>query len=888
MRLFLLFLYLMSCPLWLLAQQRSAIKGTVTDTAGVAIESATVTVLKAADSALVSFTLTTTSGKFKIPHLLAGNYRLLITHVRYKSVSQPLRITGEIPEEDIGNIRMSTFSRTLADVVVTAEAPPVTLNGDTVQYNAGSFKVPPNSSVEQLLKKLPGIEVAKDGSVTTQGKKVERILVNGKEFFGNDTRIATQNLAADMLDKIQVYDKKSEQASMTGMDDGNGEKTINLQLKKDKRKGLFGQLAAGAGTDERYTAKAGVHSFKESRQLSLLGWTNNVNQRGFSEPYAGQKDPRASAGYTTTTAAGTNYNKDLSDKSSLSLNYFGGRDRVQNNNDRRRKYILQDSSYEYNEHAATDTTADVHRFNLLFEHAIDSFHSFKINPSLNYQRQQGSSNVNYAQSDIKGTNTSAGINNTSLTGENFDFNNDMVFRKKFRKPGQTFLVLVNNAITSNNASRLLSTLRSDATDSLRQSGKDKINNYSHIIRAMYTFPVLKRTLLQWNATGSIAGNNTNSRTFDFNKNTGQYDIVNDRQTNLYSNNIQQWKTGLKWLSRVGKNINYAIGADLQFTDMQGETHLNGTEQSLNRHYVNLLPNAFFKYAITRSQQLTASYNTSTQLPDITQLQPIPDLRHLPEIRIGNPALQQAYQHMFQLNYMETMGYSGRSLFAGLTFSGTQHKIATADSLAANGERYIRPVNVNGIFALNGHVQLSFPLQWLQTKLRVGGNIGYNQDRSYVNGAENRTRNWYASPTMYVDLSPTDKIDITVGATYGFNYARYTAPRISHTTFSTQQYDLQLDWALFAGLHLNTSLYYVINRQQEGGFNTNIPLWHAAISHSVLKNKRGELKLSIRDILKSNVVIYRNVTPAYIEDNRAQALSRYGLLTFTYKLGRVLQ
>ncbi|ASZ12674.1 TonB-dependent receptor family protein [Chitinophaga pendula] len=888
MRLYFLFLCLIGCPLGLLAQQRYAIKGAVTDTAGTAVESATITILKAADSSLVSFTLTTASGKFRIPHLPAGNYRLLITHVNYKAVSRPLRITGEIPEDDIGNIRMSTFSRTLADVIITAEAPPVTLNGDTVQYNAGSFKVPPNSSVEQLLKKLPGIEVAKDGSVTTQGKKVEKILVDGKEFFGKDTRIATQNLAADMLDKVQVYDKKSEQAMMTGMDDGNGEKTINLQLKKDKRKGLFGQIAAGAGTDQRYTGKAGVHSFKESRQLSLLGWTNNVNQRGFSEPYAAQKDPRASAGYTTTTAVGTNYNKDLSDKSSISLNYFGGRDRILNNTDRRRKYILQDSTYEYNEHATTDTTADVHRFNIVFEHAIDSFQSFKINPSLNYEHQQGRSNVNYAQSDIKGTNTSGGTNNTSLTGDNFDFNNSMVYRKKLRAPGHSFLVLINNAVTSNNANRLLSSIRSNATDSLRQSGKDRITNYSHTAKVFYTFPVWKRTLLQWNAAATISGNRTNSNTFDFNKNTGQYDIVNDRQTNLYSNNIQQWQAGAKWLSRIGKNINYAIGADLLFTGMQGNTHISGAPQSLDRRYTNLLPNLFFKYAITRSQQLTATYTTSTQLPDVSQLQPVPDLRHLPEIRIGNPSLQQAYQHVFQLHYLETMGYSGRSLFAGLVFSGIQHKIATTDSLTANGERYIRPVNVKGTFSLNGHVQLSFPVQWLQSKIRVGGNAGYNQDQSFVNGIENRTRTLYAAPTVYIDLAPTSKIDITLGAAYGFNYARYTAPKITNTTFSTQQYDLQVDWALFAGLHLNTSLYYVINRQQERSFNTNIPLWHAAISHSLLKNKRGELRLTIRDILKSNVVIYRNITPAYIEDNSAQALSRYGLLTFTYKLGRVLQ
>ena len=246
------------------------------------VAAATITVLEKKDSSLVSFTMTDNDGHFELKGIPNGEYRLMITHVNYHNSNILFTISDNNKNAELGNIVMNDKAKVLEEVIVTNEAPPVTLIDDTVQYNAGSFKTQPNANVEQLLKKLPGVKVEKDGTIKAQGEKVNRVLVDGKEFFGNDPKIATKNLPADAMDKVQVYDKQSDQAQLTGFEDGNYEKTINLKLKKDKKKGLFGKVNAGGGNNERYEGKFNVNSFKGARQFSAIGMGNNTNAEGFS------------------------------------------------------------------------------------------------------------------------------------------------------------------------------------------------------------------------------------------------------------------------------------------------------------------------------------------------------------------------------------------------------------------------------------------------------------------------------------------------------------------------------------------------------------------------------------------------------------------------------
>src|SRR5436190_6495726 len=335
------------------AQKSGNVKGVVFDTiAKQSVPAATITVLQAKDSSLVTFTMTNSRGEFSLTNVPYGDYRLLVTHVNYHNVNKYFTINDANKNIDLANIEVSDKNKVLEEVVLMAEAPPVTLIGDTVQYNAGSFKTKPNAVVEDLLKKMPGIKVEKDGTVKAQGQEVKRVLVDGKEFFGTDPKIATKNLPADAVDKVQVYDKLSDQAQLTGFDDGNSEKTINLKLKKDKKKGMFGKINDGAGTDGRYAGRLNANSFKGARQMSAIGMGNNINAEVFSfmdvlnftvalnqlknggsninvnispdDPLAGLLGGNNS-GINTTFGGGVNYNNIIGTKTDLQSNYLYSR-----------------------------------------------------------------------------------------------------------------------------------------------------------------------------------------------------------------------------------------------------------------------------------------------------------------------------------------------------------------------------------------------------------------------------------------------------------------------------------------------------------------------------------------------------------------------------------
>ena len=449
------------------SQKNGSIKGTMQDTLAMQpVAGATLTVMLRKDSSLVSFSMTDNNGNFEIKGLGNGDYRLLITHVNYHNSNKYFSITEDKKQIDLGKLVLHDAAKVLAEVVVSAEAPPVTLVGDTIQYNAGSFKVQPNASVEDLLKKLPGVKVEKDGTVKAQGEKVNKVLVDGKEFFGNDPKIATRNLPADAVDKVQVYDKQSDQAQLTGFDDGNSEKTINLKLKKDKKKGLFGKAMAGYGTNDRYEGRFNINSFKGARQFSAIGMANNDNAEGFSFMdmlnFSGElsrlrqggsggninitmnSDDASSFGglggnsngITATRGGGINYNNIIGTKTDFQSNYFYSYYNPNTDKSIQRQYFLSDSSYFSNQNALSDNIVSSHRLNLNADIILDSFHSIKITPSFGYQESQNGSYTGYENLSNLKQRSIEGFSRSLSDSRGINFRNDLLFRKKFRRKGR--------------------------------------------------------------------------------------------------------------------------------------------------------------------------------------------------------------------------------------------------------------------------------------------------------------------------------------------------------------------------------------------------------------------------------------------------------------------
>src|SRR5579862_1220818 len=470
------------------AQNNGSVKGIVFDTAArLPIAAATITILEKKDSALVTFTITGNDGSFNLKGLANGDYRLMITHVNYHNRNKFFTISDNNKQAELGILVMIDKTKLLDEVLVTAEDPPITLLNDTVQYNAGSFKVQPNANVEQLLKKLPGVKVDKDGTIKAQGEKVTKVLVDGKEFFGNDPKIAKKNLAADAIDKVQVYDKQSDQAQLTGFEDGNYEKTINLKLKDDKKHGVFGKVDAGAGTDERYESKFNVNSFKGAMQLSAMGMGNNTNAEGFSfmdildfsgelaslQRGGGNMTVNLSADDATTTginpgnnnngintvwAGGVNYNNVIDTKLDIRSNYFYNRFNPKVESNIQDHYFLPDSSYFYNKHSFANNLNNSNRLNLNALYHIDSFNSIRITPAFTQQKTDNGLQTNYQTlSGNKGL-TNDGFSNTSNYNEGFNFNNNLIWAKKFELKGRTFSLSLQTSLNNSHGGGNISSI----------------------------------------------------------------------------------------------------------------------------------------------------------------------------------------------------------------------------------------------------------------------------------------------------------------------------------------------------------------------------------------------------------------------------------------------
>lgn len=901
------------------AQKNGSVKGVAYDTLfGKSIADATITVLVKKDSSLFTFSMTDDAGRFYLDNIPPGEYRLLITHIGYHNSNKKFVINENAENIDLGNVVMNDRTKMLEEVLVTNEAPPVTLIGDTVQYNAGSFKTQPNASVEQLLKKLPGVEVAKDGTVKAQGQTVNKVLVDGKEFFGNDPKMATKNLPADAIDKVQVYDKLSDQAQMTGFDDGNSEKTINLKLKKDKKKGAFGKISGGAGTDERFEGRFNVNSFKGARQMSAIGMANNTNGEGFSfmdmMSFTGElkrmmggrngnininitaDDPNAALsgtnnqGIRTIWGGGLNYNNIIGSKIDFTSNYFYNHYNPKTQSQLQRQYILPDSSYFYNQNSVSDNINNSHRLNLGFDYVIDSFHSIKISPSLGYQQTKNNSLSNYQQLGQDRSLSNSGFNHSIANNTAYNFRNDLLFRKKFRRRGRTFSLSFQTTLNSSDGGGSLESVneffgrsgRGSRIDSINQlmTNQDDLRGYT--ARAVYTEPIFKRSLLEFSAGTSNNKSMSDKITYDYNKGNGKYDQLNDSLTNEFENTYGYTNAGLR-LRTQKKKYNYALGVSWQRAELEGKITTGLKDSVITKSFTNLLPTARFQYNFSRYKNLTVNYRAFTNQPSISQLQPVPDISNALNIKEGNPDLEQEFTHNVQINYMGVNPFKNKNLFAFFNLNRTDNKIVNADTLYSNGVKKTKPVNVDGVYNLNGDINLGLPARFLKGTLRIGTNLGYNHGRQFINSEPNTINAFSAGPRLGLDMSPTDKIDLSFSAGINYNETKYSLQPFFNTSYFSQIYETEFNWQLPKGFHLNTEFTYTINNQLADGFNAQVPLWNASLSKQFLKFNRGELKLRVNDILNRNTGVTRSSNQNYIEDSRVNNLRRFGLLTFTYSL-----
>ena len=912
-KLLLLALLFSNCLLAQAQKNNGTVKGILKDSASSQVlHDATVSIINSKDSSLVSFTLSSNSGYFEIKNIAAGNYFLLVSYQGFITLRKPFNIK-EAAVTDLGAVAMAQDYKMLGEVVVTDEVP-IKIKGDTIAYNANSFKVlKPNATAEELLKKLPGVQAEKDGTIKAQGETVSKIYVDGKEFFGNDPKMATKNLTADMIAEVEVYDDMSDQAKFSGVDDGSRTRVMNLKLKKDKKQGMFGRATGGYGTDDRYTGNVSANYFKGATKLSVVARGNNTNNLGFtntdnlgifSAGSAGGSRGGSGSGITNNWNVGTNYSDLWGKNLELTGSYFYNHLKNYNNNISSTIYTFpKDSAVKKFQSGISRNFNNNHRANLVVTYTIDSMNSIIYRPSLNLQgseseRTDSSDSFNTGKLDLSKVNDSRSIRENE--GEGINWSNNLTFRHKTSKKGRTFSINLTNSVNNNDrdgstTSRIGSFRNGVKTREtiINQISLQRTESKNYSAGISYTEPLGRDKMLEFNYRYNKNENQSDRHVYDYDSVSEKYSRENEAQTNLFQNSNESNQVGTNFRV-VKKKYNYQIGIAAQRITLVSDNI--SKKQFVEQTYNNLFPTASFNYNFARSKSLRFQYRGSTNQPSTTQLQETTDKNNALYWTRGNAALKQEYNNNFSLTYNFFNISSFKNYFFRVGFSNTMNQVVSniisgprvyKEDTVDRGVQLTIPVNANGAYNFNGNANIGFPIKRMKggnfnttTNVRIGRGI------SFVDSVENISKNISLGESLRLSYTYKEKLDISIGAGVDYNAAVYSLYDQNNNSYYTYTASGDISYILPKDFVISTDGDFIANSGLASGYNQNFFLWNAGFSKQMLKNKRGELKLSVYDILKQNRSVSRNFGSNYIQDVQNSAVQRFFMLSFTYNLNRM--
>ncbi len=918
------------------AQKSYSISGMVKDNVNGTLIGATVT-LRNNGGSVVAGTSVDVEGHFVLSDIPAGSYKLNISYLGFDDYNRDISVVdGEV---NLGIIKMGmTKSTALNEVKIVEKTPPVQQKQDTTQFNAGSFKVNPDATAEDLISKMPGMNLS-GGTPQAQGEPVAKVLVDGKPFFGNDPSSSLKNLPAEVIDKIQVYDEKSEQAQFTGFDDGNTSKTINIITKQGKREGIFGKLYAGIGADSaqlnggsdgyKYNAGGNINYFQGNRRISLIGQTNNINIQNFSSQdllgisggsggrgfggrggssggvgafggggSGGNFTLATQSGISKTNAAGLNYTDKWGKKIDITASYFFNNSNNTTNQVTQKKYMLNGLAGQvYNETSKAVTENDNHRFNLRLNYTIDSFNSILFIPSFSAQRNKSSSNLlGQTLKNESGANLlNQTINNYNSDLSGYNLNNMLLFRHKFEKKGRTLSLFANGGYNKNDGASSLyaqNLLGDGAMDTLDQETDINKNGWNINSNVNYSEPLSKKSFLQIQYGLNYQQNKSDKRTYNLSHQTNDYTLVDSLLSNTFSTGYATHKGGLTY-RYMDSSYNFNIGVEFQNASLDNERILPYSN-TLKRSFNNVMPSARFQYNFDRKKTLRLFYRTSTNAPSIDQLQDVVNNTNPLQQSSGNPSLVQSYQHNLSVRYNATNTNTGSTFFALLSGTATQNyignntTIATTDMIIDNihltpGAQFSRPYNMNGYYNLRSFVTYGVPLSTLRSNFNINGTLAYARTPGIINDQKNYANNTTLGLGLVLSSNISEKIDFTLSSNPTYNLVRNTLNAGANNEFFNQASRLSLNYIFWKGIVFNTELNYQYNAGLGAGYNQNYLLWNMSLAKKLFKKQQGEIKLLVYDLLKQNASVASTVTDAYIQYTQTNVLQQYFMLTFTYNL-----
>jgi hypothetical protein len=891
--------------------QRYSLTGSIRDSKdNSALIAAAISIAPASDTNNLNGTFTDMYGVFKFNNLAKGTYQIKVTYIGYEHLTRFLRIdSGNL---NVGVLKLKPANEMLKTVTVEAKAVHIEQKNDTTEYNASTYKTNPDATAEDLLNKMPGISSA-NGTVTAHGETVGKVLVDGKEFFGDDATAAIKNLPAEVIDKVQVFDRLSDQSAFTGFDDGNSVKTINITTKKGRNNGVFGKIFAGYGylDDSKYSVGGNINWFDGNRRISVIGMSNNVNQQNFAtQDLLGVQGGRGGrggnpfqvgqqGGINTTTSVGTNYIDVWGKKQKVKVaaSYFFNQ---QGNNTitslTRQYYVSHEASSLYNENDSSRSLNRNHRINLRIEYSIDSNNTLVFTPKFNYQQ-----NTQYydlaGQTVLDSKELSHTASDQYSYNSGYNISNDILFQHKFPKKYQTFSVDIGTTISNKNGNGSQNSYSyydtTNSTVPLDQQYLSYSRSYTLNANFALTDPVGTNSMIQLNYTPSMTWNKSDQETDTLNHIDNKFSLLDTILSDKYSNTYFTQRLGFSYRYRT-KSLNAAIGVNGQEAILSG-INVFPYQYTTTRDFHSVLPNLMFNYKFGNTSTLRIYFKTSTSPPSISQLQSVINNSNPLLLSTGNPDLNQSYNSSLNLRYGFARGPKGQSFFAFANVSNTMGYvasktiIASEDTLIDNtvvlhrGSQFTLPVNINGYWTANSLFTYGVAIEPMKCNFSLTAGFNYSRTPGLINNALSLSSTYVPTAGIVLSSNVSEAVDFTISYNATYNVIKNTIQTSTNNNYFGHTAGAKFNWLFWKGFVFNTGLQNTYYNGGTDGFNQDIFIWNLALGYKFLKNKALDIRASVNDVLNQNSGLSRTVSQTYIEDDRSQVLKRYVLLTVTWTL-----
>ena len=859
---------------------------------------ATVALIQSEDSTLVTGTTTDLDGEFIFQNIEEGEYVLEVKYLGYQTSYLPVEVDSDISELKIGLLEQA---QTLAQVHILAEAVASTQKGDTTQFNASAYTTLPDASGIALVQKMPGI-MMQDGKLQAQGEDVAQILIDGKPFFGNNVKLALESLPAEIIDKVEVFDKKSDKAELSGFDDGNEARTINIITKESTRKARFGRTTGGYGSDQHYELAANVNFFKDDQRITVTGMSNNINAVSYSADPNSQDDTRTQDGIINTNNIGLQYSNHWDDKLEISGSYHYSHRANEGMSHLTREYILpSDSGQIYNQSNTQDNINQDHRFNMRVEYEMDDRNKFIFTPRISIANDRN--NTTMEGNTLLNTDPlNATANQRTNDHQNNDYSTSLFYSHKFLKTGRSFTFSGNAGYHTN-------------TDLGYRTGHNTFYRSGQPdVEQLNQQNTLDRTGISWNMGTSLTEGWGERGLLELEYSIGNridksdrliYDILEDPDypsdllhldTSLSNSFESEYLTQEAELGYQIKFEKFRIQAELEYERASLQNDQFFPAPFVNDRTVEAFKPSFrMNYEWTRNKNVEVNYYTYVNKPSISQLQNVINDSNPLRLVTGNPDLDPTYTHRIRTRFRarnpdnETTFYMGVSTqiiedyIANSTFIAREYTPITEDIALESGSQLVKPVNIQGYWNLWAYMNYGLPLKFIQSTFNVWTAAGLTQRPGIINDIMNTSKSTGIRGGVNLSSNISETIDFNISTRLSYNLVDNTLQPQLNNKYFNQRTQLRADWIIWQGITYRTDITYRMDTGLADGYNNNVLLVNMSIGKKLLNNNLGEISLKVYDLFNENNNISRHVNELYIQDRQNTVLQQYFMLNFTYNI-----